>query len=133
MKRNFDIMLGKNRPQQQKGVSIEVVVKDLAEKHNTLVQNVNSITEQFNGALLQLTNNGEVLQNQLFQSTHKLKTCLFHIDRLNVESQVLKEFLHSKGIDFSGYKEQFDSVLAADFGVDSNNVPIGICTVSYYG
>lgn len=114
-------------------MNVEKVLKDVVEKHNNLARNVDSHTEQLVGTIDQLQKSLTQSQFEIKELQSYNKTLAFHINKIQCEFLAMRIYLEEqRGIDFKNFKETANRVLKVDLGINSDYIPVGKCSITYY-
>src|SRR3972149_8501374 len=106
------------------------VIPQLVEKHNVLAKTFHTSIEQLSGMLESVRREIDNTNTKNTQLETKLKGLIFHVNKSNVENEVLRTILKTTTIDFSRYKYTVDEIMKQDLGVDSDLKPVGTFTIN---
>lgn len=109
------------------------IIPQLVEKHNILANSHNSSTEQINGLFESFRRELDTINNKNGLLESKLKNLIFCMNRINIESEVLRKELYRSDITNPQIiRDNVDEIMKHDLGVDSNLKPVGTFKITKY-
>lgn len=114
-------------------LDVDKVLRDLVDKHNQLSINFSNISAQFAGSLNSIGGQIDLFNQQLNSLQNQHTIIAFHINKIQGEFTALRNCLTVKGIDLGDFKKYADDIFKAEFGIDSDYLPVGVCKITHYG
>lgn len=109
------------------------ILNQIVDKHNLLSKSLNTGFEQVNGLFDSANTEISALHNRTHTTDNKIKNLIFHLNKLQIENEVLrKELIANNLITSQRIREGVDEIMRHDLGVDSNLTPVGTLNVTKY-